>query len=82
MNGRRHGSKPTLALWMLIAVVDVALLAASAGLFTVLLVVAALVTASAFRTATTSSPISLGCSAGTPLPIPGRCGGDRRTTGW
>jgi hypothetical protein len=29
MNCRRHGSKPTLALWMLVAVADVALLAAA-----------------------------------------------------
>jgi hypothetical protein len=45
MNCRRHGSKPTLALWMLVAVADVALLAAAAGLVVVLLVVAALATA-------------------------------------
>jgi hypothetical protein len=45
MSGRRYGSKPTLALWMLVAVADVALLAAAAGLFTVLLVIAALATA-------------------------------------
>jgi hypothetical protein len=31
MNCRRHGSKPTLALWMLVAVADVAILAAAAG---------------------------------------------------
>jgi hypothetical protein len=42
---RRHGSKPTLALWMLVAVTDVALFAATAGLVTVLLGLAALVTA-------------------------------------
>ena len=45
MNARRHGSKPTLALWMLVAVADVALLAASAGQLVVLLLVAALTTA-------------------------------------
>jgi hypothetical protein len=45
MNGRRYGSKPTLALWMLVAVADVALLAAAGGQLTVLLVVAALTTA-------------------------------------
>ena len=45
MSRRRHGSKPALALWMLVAVADVALLAASAGLFVVLVIVAALVTA-------------------------------------
>jgi hypothetical protein len=31
MNCRRHGSKPTLALWMLVAVADIAILAATAG---------------------------------------------------
>jgi hypothetical protein len=31
MKSRRHGSKPTLALWMLVAVADVAVLAAAAG---------------------------------------------------
>jgi hypothetical protein len=38
MNCRRHGSKPTIALWMLIAAADVALLAATAGPLLVLLV--------------------------------------------
>ncbi len=37
MNCRRHGSKPTIALWMLIAAADVALLAATAGPVLVLL---------------------------------------------
>jgi hypothetical protein len=46
MNCRRHGSKPTLALWMLVATADVALLLAAAGpLAAVLLVVAGLATA-------------------------------------
>ena len=45
MRARRRGSKPTLALWMLVAVADIALLAGSAGLFIVLVMVAALVTA-------------------------------------
>ena len=45
MSRRRHGSKPAFALWMLVAVADVALLAASAGLFVVMVLVAALVTA-------------------------------------
>ena len=44
MNCRRHGRKPTLALWMLVAVADVAILIAAAGLLTVLLVLAGLVT--------------------------------------
>ena len=35
---RRHARKPTLALWMLVAVADVALLVAAAGLTAVLLV--------------------------------------------
>ena len=38
MNCRRHGSKPTIALWMLIAAADVALLAATAGPVLVLLI--------------------------------------------
>ena len=45
MNCRRHGSKPTLALWMLVAVADLGLLATAAGsLLAVLVVVAGLVT--------------------------------------
>jgi len=44
MNCRRHGRKPTLALWMLVAAADVAILVAAAGLFTVLLVLAGLAT--------------------------------------
>jgi hypothetical protein len=40
MNCRRHASKPTLALWMLVAVADVALIVAAVGLMTVLLVTA------------------------------------------
>jgi Flp pilus assembly protein TadB len=43
MNCRRHGSKPTIALWMLVALADVAILAAAGGLLTVLLTVAGLV---------------------------------------
>ncbi len=38
MNCRRHGSKPTIALWMLIAAADVAILAAAAGPVLVLLI--------------------------------------------
>jgi hypothetical protein len=45
MSRRRHGSKPAFALWMLVAVADVALLAASAGLVLLLLLIAAVVTA-------------------------------------
>ena len=40
---RKHGSRPALALWMLIAVVDVALLAAAAGALVTMLIVAGLV---------------------------------------
>jgi uncharacterized membrane protein YedE/YeeE len=36
---RRHGSKPTLALWMLVALADVALLVAAAGVLAVLVAV-------------------------------------------
>ncbi|WP_067508552.1 hypothetical protein [Actinoplanes sp. TFC3] len=37
---RRHGSKPALALWMLVAIADVALVAAAAGPTLTLLTVA------------------------------------------
>jgi len=43
MNCRRHGSKPTLALWMLVAAADVAIFMAAAGPLTVLLIGAGLV---------------------------------------
>ena len=42
MNGRRHGSKPTIALWMVIAIADLAILVAAAGAATMLLIVAGL----------------------------------------
>jgi hypothetical protein len=44
MNCRRHGSRPTIALWMLVAVADAALLVAAAGPLLILLIVAGLVT--------------------------------------
>jgi hypothetical protein len=44
MNRRQHGSRPTLALWMLVAVADAALLVAAAGPVLILLIVAGLVT--------------------------------------
>ena len=59
MNCRRHGSKPTLALWMLVAVADVFLLVAAAGPLIVLLVVAGLLTvggAVGLRTLTKREP--------------------------
>jgi len=43
MNCRRHGSKPTVALWMLIAVADLAMLVAAAGAVTMLLILAGLI---------------------------------------
>jgi hypothetical protein len=43
MKSRRHGRKPTLALWMLVAVADVVVLIATAGLLTELAVLAGLV---------------------------------------
>ena len=43
MNCRRHGSKPTLALWMLIAVADLAILVAAIGAVTMLLILAGLI---------------------------------------
>ena len=43
MHCRRHGSKCSIGLWMLVAAADVAILAAAAGPLIVLLVVAGLV---------------------------------------
>jgi hypothetical protein len=43
MNCRRHGSKPTLALWMLIAIADLAILVAAIGAAAMLLTLAGLV---------------------------------------
>ncbi len=37
---RRHGSRPTIALWMLVAIADVALVLATAGALVLTLVVA------------------------------------------
>jgi len=36
---RRHGSRPTIALWMLVAIADVALVVATAGALVVTLAV-------------------------------------------
>lgn len=44
MNRRRHAAKPTLALWMLVAAADVALLVAAVGPLIVTLCLAGLVT--------------------------------------
>jgi UPF0716 family protein affecting phage T7 exclusion len=38
MNCRRHGRKPTIALWMLVAAADVAIIVASTGLLALMLV--------------------------------------------
>lgn len=43
MNRRRNPAKPTLALWMLVAVADIFLLAAAAGPLIVMLCVAGFV---------------------------------------
>jgi hypothetical protein len=43
MNCRRHGRKPTIALWMLVAIADLLLLVAATGLVTMLLLLAGLV---------------------------------------
>ena len=37
---RRHGSKPTIALWMLVALADIAILVAAVGLATFVLAAA------------------------------------------
>jgi hypothetical protein len=42
MNCRKYGSKPTLALWMLVALADVVIIATAAGLLTMLTIVAGL----------------------------------------
>jgi len=42
MNCRRHGSKPTIALWMLVALADVMIIVASTGLLAIMLVLTAL----------------------------------------
>ena len=39
MNCRRHGSKPTIALWMLIAIADLVILVAATGVTMVLILV-------------------------------------------
>jgi hypothetical protein len=44
MNRRRHGTKPTLALWMLVAMADVALVAAAVGPLIMVLCLAGLAT--------------------------------------
>jgi len=43
MNCRRHGSKPTIALWMLVAIADFAILTAATGPLMMILIVAGLV---------------------------------------
>ncbi|GAA2683157.1 MULTISPECIES: hypothetical protein [Actinoplanes] len=48
MSCRRHGKKPTLALWMLVALADIAIIAAAAGPVMVLLVTAGLAAAGGF----------------------------------
>jgi len=42
MNGRPYGSKTTIAFWMLIAIVDAAMLLATAGVLVMVLVLAGL----------------------------------------
>jgi hypothetical protein len=42
MSCRPHGRKPTIALWMLVAVADLAILVATTGLATILLVLTGL----------------------------------------
>ncbi|MGK5679229.1 hypothetical protein [Actinoplanes sp. URMC 104] len=42
MSCRRHGRKPTLALWMLVAVADLAILAAATGVLAMVAIVALL----------------------------------------
>jgi hypothetical protein len=42
MISRRHGRKPTIALWMLVAVADLVILATAAGVLVTLLILATL----------------------------------------
>ncbi len=42
MQRRRHGKKPTIALWMLIAVADLAILVAATSVLTMALIFVAL----------------------------------------
>ncbi len=42
MHCRPHGRKPTIALWMLIAIADLAILAAATGVLTMTLILVAL----------------------------------------
>ena len=42
MNRRRHGRKPTLALWMLVAIADLVILTAATGVLVMLSIVAVL----------------------------------------
>lgn len=72
MTCRRHGSKPTLALWMVVAVADVALVLATAGLTTMLVLAAVLVTLAAvaygFRHVARQHPAATD-SAGSPMTV-------------
>jgi cation transporter-like permease len=47
MHCRRHGSKPTLALWMLVAAADVAIVIGGIGLLATLVIAAAITTVAA-----------------------------------
>lgn len=47
MTCRRHGTRPTLAFWMLVALADVALIVASVGVVALLAVLAVVVTGAA-----------------------------------
>ena len=50
MHCRRHGTKPTIAFWMLVAVADAALLVASVGVMALLLALGIIATAVAAAT--------------------------------
>jgi hypothetical protein len=75
MFNRRRIAKPSVALWMLVALADVALLVASVGLLTVLLVVSgvaavAVTTVAAYRM--TGQAIAGGERAAVPVAVPVR----------
>lgn len=72
MNYRRYGRKPTIALWMLVAVADVAIIVASAGLLTLFLILAALAVIG-------GGGLIAARNLGAPEPTPAKVAARRRT---
>ncbi len=80
MSCRRHGTKPTVALWMLVAAADVALIVASVGMLAVV-VGLALVAVLAVAVATARLLLRHGAAGSEPVlaPVVVRPGTRRRT---